>query len=223
MSYHNISAGHRAKQAGFTLVELLVVIVVIGFMVVALFTFFKSTLFGYLDMQKTASNFTDLAQQSQRIGTVVRGSTGIVNAQDNSLEMYAYFYPTDTYVSKVKYYLNTGSTKLMADVTPMSANPPIGSELTAQKKTFTIISSFKQMTGVDVLDRVLAGIAAAKESGLEPIKINAVIVRGHNEDEVADFAAFAREHDVKMRFIEFMPLDSGHDWSRSDVVSGREI
>jgi len=82
---------------------------------------------------------------------------------------------------------------------------------------------FKQMTGVDVLDRVLEGIRAAKEAGLEPIKINAVIVRGHNEDEVADFAAFAREHDVKMRFIEFMPLDSGHDWSREDVVSGREI
>ena len=83
--------------------------------------------------------------------------------------------------------------------------------------------TFKQMTGVDVLDRVLAGIEAAKSAGLQPIKINAVIVRGHNEDEVADFAAFAREHDVKMRFIEFMPLDSGHDWSRADVVSGREI
>jgi cyclic pyranopterin phosphate synthase len=82
---------------------------------------------------------------------------------------------------------------------------------------------FKRMTGVDVLDKVLAGIAAAKKAGLEPIKINAVIVRGHNEDEVADFAAFAREHDVKMRFIEFMPLDSGHEWSRGDVVSGKEI
>jgi cyclic pyranopterin phosphate synthase len=82
---------------------------------------------------------------------------------------------------------------------------------------------FKQMTGVDVLDRVLAGIKAAKDARLEPIKINAVIVRGHNEDEVADFAEFAREHDIKMRFIEFMPLDSGHDWSRDDVVSGREI
>ncbi len=82
---------------------------------------------------------------------------------------------------------------------------------------------FKQMTGVDVLDKVLAGIAAAKDAGLDPIKVNAVIVRGHNEDEVADFAAFAREHNVKMRFIEFMPLDSGHDWSRDDVVSGREI
>ena len=82
---------------------------------------------------------------------------------------------------------------------------------------------FKQMTGVDVLDRVLQGLEAAKTAGLQPIKINAVIVRGHNEDEVADFADFAREHDVKMRFIEFMPLDSGHDWSRDDVVSGREI
>lgn len=82
---------------------------------------------------------------------------------------------------------------------------------------------FKQMTGVDVLDRVLEGIEAARRAGLTPIKINAVIVRGHNEDEVADFAAFAREHDIRMRFIEFMPLDSGHEWSRADVVSGREI
>jgi len=82
---------------------------------------------------------------------------------------------------------------------------------------------FKRMTGVDVLDKVLNGIAAAKKAGLEPIKINAVIVRGHNEDEVADFAAFAREYDVKMRFIEFMPLDSGHEWAREDVVSGKEI
>ena len=82
---------------------------------------------------------------------------------------------------------------------------------------------FKQMTGVDVLDRVLAGIEAAKQAELLPIKINAVIVRGHNEEEVPDFARFARDYDVKMRFIEFMPLDSGHDWSRDDVVSGREI
>src|SRR4029077_15391742 len=65
---------------------------------------------------------------------------------------------------------------------------------------------FREMTGVDVLDRGLDGLKAAKTAGLQPIKINAVIVRGHNEDEVADFAAFAREHDVKMRFIEFMPL-----------------
>jgi len=83
--------------------------------------------------------------------------------------------------------------------------------------------TFRQMTGVDVLDRVLEGIRAAKRARLVPVKINAVIVRGHNDEEVADFAAFAREHDVQMRFIEFMPLDSGHDWSREDVFAGREI
>jgi cyclic pyranopterin phosphate synthase len=82
---------------------------------------------------------------------------------------------------------------------------------------------FKEMTGVDVLDRVLEGIHAARAAGLAPIKINAVIVRGHNDKEVADFAEFAREHDVQMRFIEFMPLDSGHEWSREMVVSGREM
>jgi GTP 3',8-cyclase len=82
---------------------------------------------------------------------------------------------------------------------------------------------FQRSTGVDALARVLAGIAAAKDAGLVPIKVNAVVVRGHNDTEVADFAAFAREHKVAMRFIEFMPLDSGHEWSRDLVVSGREI
>lgn len=82
---------------------------------------------------------------------------------------------------------------------------------------------FKRMTGVDVLPRVLEGISAAKRAGLEPIKINSVIIRGHNEEEVASMAQFAREMGAQMRYIEYMPLDSGYDWSRSKVVSGREI
>ena len=83
--------------------------------------------------------------------------------------------------------------------------------------------SFERMTGVDMLARVLEGIRAAQRVGLSPVKINSVIVRGHNEEEVADMAAFAREHGVTMRFIEYMPLDSGHGWSRAAVVSGAEI
>lgn len=82
---------------------------------------------------------------------------------------------------------------------------------------------FKDITGVDALDKVYAAINAAKEFGLEPIKINACVVRGRNDNEMVDFARFAREYDVSMRFIEFMPLDSGHDWSREMVVPGREI
>lgn len=82
---------------------------------------------------------------------------------------------------------------------------------------------FKEITGVDALENVLNSIEAAKRVGLTPVKINAVIVRGRNDDELVDFARFARERNVKMRFIEFMPLDSGHEWNKNQVVSGKEI
>ena len=82
---------------------------------------------------------------------------------------------------------------------------------------------FLDITGVDALDKVYAAIDSAKTFGVEPIKINAVLVRGRNDDEILDFARFAREQNVAMRFIEFMPLDSGHDWSRDMVVPGKEI
>jgi cyclic pyranopterin phosphate synthase len=83
--------------------------------------------------------------------------------------------------------------------------------------------NFRSITGVDKLDDVLAAIEASQKAELNPVKINAVIVRGRNDDELVDFAGFARGTGVKMRFIEFMPLDSGHEWSRESVVSGREI
>lgn len=84
-------------------------------------------------------------------------------------------------------------------------------------------AKFLDITGVDALDKVYDSIAAAKEFGFGPIKINACVVRGRNDDELVDFARFAREHAISMRFIEFMPLDSGHEWSRDMVVSGKEI
>ncbi|MET0626396.1 MAG: GTP 3',8-cyclase MoaA [Pyrinomonadaceae bacterium] len=84
-------------------------------------------------------------------------------------------------------------------------------------------AAFTEITGVDMLERVLEGVRAAQRVGLTPVKVNAVVVRGHNETEVADLAAFAREHDIHVRFIEYMPLDSGHGWSRESVVSGAEI
>jgi cyclic pyranopterin phosphate synthase len=82
---------------------------------------------------------------------------------------------------------------------------------------------FREITGVDNLEEVFEAIEAAKLHGFEPVKINAVIVRGVNDDELVDFAGFARKTGVEMRFIEYMPLDSGHDWSRDKVVSGREM
>ncbi len=82
---------------------------------------------------------------------------------------------------------------------------------------------FEKMTCVDAIDKVHDAIEAARAAGFDPIKINAAIIRGHNDDEFIEFARFAREYGVQMRFIEFMPLDSGHEWSREMVVPGREI
>jgi cyclic pyranopterin phosphate synthase len=83
--------------------------------------------------------------------------------------------------------------------------------------------NFKKITGVDALENVLAAIDAAKLAGLDPVKINAVIIRDTNDDEIVELARFAREQNLTMRFIEFMPLDSGHEWRREMVVAGREI
>jgi len=83
--------------------------------------------------------------------------------------------------------------------------------------------NFKDITGVDRLEDVLEAIEAAKSVGFDNIKVNAVVVRGRNDDEAADLAAFARGHGVSMRFIEYMPLDSAHEWDRGLVVSGKQI
>lgn len=83
--------------------------------------------------------------------------------------------------------------------------------------------NFEDITGVDALSKVLDAIAAAREFGFEPVKINAVIIRGRNDHEIVDLARFARDNNVSMRFIEFMPLDSGSEWDRGLVVAGREI
>jgi cyclic pyranopterin phosphate synthase len=82
---------------------------------------------------------------------------------------------------------------------------------------------FREITGSDSLEEVFEAIEAAKLYGFDPVKLNAVIVRGVNDDELTEFARFARDNDVDIRFIEYMPLDSGHGWDRSKVVSGREI
>ena len=73
------------------------------------------------------------------------------------------------------------------------------------------------------MDEVLRGIALAQELGLNPVKVNAVIIRGLNDHEIEGLAEFARARDLSFRFIEFMPLDSGRGWLKELVVPGREI
>jgi GTP 3',8-cyclase len=82
---------------------------------------------------------------------------------------------------------------------------------------------FERVTRTRTFDQVIAGIDAAQASRLRPVKVNAVLVRGINDDEVEAFAEFARERNLIMRFIEFMPLDEDHTWSREMVVTAAEI
>ncbi len=82
---------------------------------------------------------------------------------------------------------------------------------------------FEGITRTKTFDQVIAGIDAAQASALRPVKVNAVLVRGINDDEVEAFAAFARDRDLIMRFIEFMPLDADRSWTRDMVVTGAEV
>ena len=82
---------------------------------------------------------------------------------------------------------------------------------------------FRELTRRDRLDEVLAGIAAASASGLRPLKLNAVAMRGVNDDELVGLVEFALAHDAELRFIEQMPLDAGHTWSRQNMVTREEI
>lgn len=82
---------------------------------------------------------------------------------------------------------------------------------------------FRELTRRDRLEDVRAGIAAAAASGLRPLKLNAVAMRGVNDDELVDLVEFALAHGAQMRFIEQMPLDAGHTWDRRQMVTRDEI
>lgn len=83
--------------------------------------------------------------------------------------------------------------------------------------------TFRQLARRDRLDDVLAGLRAAALAGLRPVKLNTVLMRGVNDDEVLDLAEFALAHGYELRFIEQMPLDAQHGWTRTGMVTAAEI
>jgi cyclic pyranopterin phosphate synthase len=83
--------------------------------------------------------------------------------------------------------------------------------------------NFKKITGRDGLQEVLESIALARSLGLNPVKVNAVIIRGLNDHEIEALADFAEREEIAFRFIEFMPLDSSRTWLKDLVVPGKEI
>lgn len=82
---------------------------------------------------------------------------------------------------------------------------------------------YSYITGGFDLNAIIKGISYAKKVGLSPVKVNAVIIRGFNDDEILDFCDFASENDIVVRFIEFMPIGNAVDWNKNNIITGDEI
>lgn len=83
--------------------------------------------------------------------------------------------------------------------------------------------AFRKLTRRDRLPQVIAGLEAAKAAGLEPVKVNAVLMRGINDAGAADLLEWCVSRGYQLRFIEQMPLDADHSWARENLVSGAEV
>jgi hypothetical protein len=163
----------------------MVVISVVAVMFITFGTFFTNYLTLYTKYQSDASNFTDLAEQSQRIADVLRGATDIVSESANDLTVYAYFSPADTYVSLTHYYLNPSGTAILVDVTPMTANPPIGTPVTNSTKTYTIVSNYYKAPGSSLFNYYDASntqmsLPIADEHSIMDIQVNLAAPASHS-------------------------------------------
>lgn len=178
---------HKGKSAGFTIPEILITIVIIGIVLAMAIPIFMTTFKNYFGLQYTNEQFTSIASQSQRIANVIRGLTDINTANGNDMDIYAYFYPNDAYVSKVNYYLSADQAILYADVTPMTANPPLGTPITANKKTYTIINNYKKLSGVNLFEYIdqsgnTMGLPISDTEAIKSIKINLAVKKDIGTD-----------------------------------------
>jgi len=82
---------------------------------------------------------------------------------------------------------------------------------------------FRALTRRDGLEQVIEGILAAKGAGFDPVKLNAIAIKGMTDEDVVPLGRFAREHGLELRFIEYMPLDAGNLWERDKVLLAAEI
>ena len=140
------------RNAGFGVAELVITLAVVATLIVIAYPFFSTTLRQFFTLEQEGLMFGQLSMQSQRVAKVLRGATDVTQATNDEVTVYAYFAPNDAYVSLIHYYKTNGGTKLKADVTPMSANPPAGTLLTAQQRTVTIIDNFYSSASIKTFE-----------------------------------------------------------------------
>jgi hypothetical protein len=136
---------------------MLIVIIVTTIVAMGAFTFFNNSIKQYFNLQQDGMYFGDMAMQSQRVSNVLRGLTDITTANADDLTVYAYFSPNDQYVSLVKYYKNAANNVLLADVTDMTADPPLGTSITSSLKIYTVIENFYSVSGLSLFEYLDSG------------------------------------------------------------------
>ena len=139
---------NRNHQSGFTITELLIVIVITGLLISAIVGFFNGNINQYFKLQADGLAYSGITANSQRIARVLRGIKSFDVADANTITAYTYFAPQETYTSQIKYYISGNGKQLLADVTPMTADYPIGTLITGQKRSgIVIIDNYYQQPG----------------------------------------------------------------------------
>jgi prepilin-type N-terminal cleavage/methylation domain-containing protein len=137
----------KTDPSGFTIIELLTVIVVSGILIGGLVIFFNNTYQGYLNLHQNALRTNQVSSALQRVARVLRGSNSIIDASANSITAYAYFTPRDTTLSKIRYYYDTPTKTLIAGVTPATGSPPNYTYNASDERKITILEHIKTLKG----------------------------------------------------------------------------
>ncbi len=134
---------YRKKNAGFTIPELLVVIVISGIVLAVFTNFFTSAYISYLNLHENALRSNEVSSALQRISKVARGSHTILEAEQDSFTAYAYFTPRDSTLSKVRFYYDTNKKSLMAGVIPATGNSPDFTYNQADEQSITMVRNIE--------------------------------------------------------------------------------
>lgn len=132
---------HKNKN-GLTLTELIVVMAIMSGLLITVYAFTSSSISSFMQLQAESLARSKLADGSFRVTKVIRSINYIESADNDTITAYSYFAPNDQYTSKIRYYLNGSQDKLLAEVTPMTADYPVGTLLTTQTKEVTIVDNF---------------------------------------------------------------------------------
>ena len=136
---------YHKNRKGLTLTELIVVMAIMSGVLITVYVFTSSSISSFLQLQAESLARSKLADGSFRITKVIRSINYIETANTDTITAYSYFAPNDQYTSKIRYYLNGSQDKLLAEVTPMTADYPIGTLISGQTKTVTIIDNFVKL------------------------------------------------------------------------------